>query len=509
VHDPELGFYGYRLSTPLAPGASMELKFDISYSPKGALGVMADTPVLANGTFFNNESLPRIGYQENNELTDPRDRKKHGLLPRAQQRDHNDARGLANNAIANDADWIGFDAIVSTSPDQIAVAPGTLEREWIDKGRRYFHYKMDKPILNFYSFQSARYSVKHDRWQDVSIDIYYQPGHEVNLDRIIKGVKASLDYYSSNFGPYQHKVVRVVEFPRYRQFAQSYPNTIPYSESMGFIAKVDDRNPKDVDFPFYVSAHEMAHQWWGHQVIAADTRGATMLSETLAEYSALMTMKKTVGSGKMRRFLRYDLERYLLGRAIEKQSERTLVNNEDQSYIAYRKGSMAMYQLADAIGEDKVNAVLRQLLADYGFHAAPYPSPPVLINALRKVMPADQAYLIDDLFESIVLYENRAIAAHAVKRADGKYEVTLAASAGKRHAGGLGEENVVPLKDYIEFGVDDKEGNPLARERRLIDHKDNTVKLVVSARPARAGIDPDNKLIDRKPSDNMIDVDLH
>jgi hypothetical protein len=30
---------------------------------------------------------------------------------------------------------------------------------------------------------------------------------------------------------------------------------------------------------------------------------------------------------------------------------------------------------------------------------------------------------------------------------------------------------------------------------------------VVDGRPARAGIDPDNKLIDRKPTDNMVPVD--
>jgi ABC-2 type transport system permease protein len=67
----------------------------------------------------------------------------------------------------------------------------------------------------------------------------------------------------------------------------------------------------------------------------------------------------------------------------------------------------------------------------------------------------------------------------------------------------------VPLKDYIEFGVDDANGNPLARERRLVDRRAQTLTLVVEGRPARAGIDPDNKLIDRKPTDNMVPVDMH
>jgi hypothetical protein len=67
----------------------------------------------------------------------------------------------------------------------------------------------------------------------------------------------------------------------------------------------------------------------------------------------------------------------------------------------------------------------------------------------------------------------------------------------------------VPLHDYIEFGVDDQDGNPLARERRLVTQGDQRVVLVVAGRPARAGIDPDDKLIDKKPTDNMVPVDTH
>ncbi len=506
--DPARGFYIVRLATPLAPGANAALAFEIGFEPKGILGMGSDTPVLANGTFFDNSVLPRIGYQRDLELDDERDRKRHGLAPRTRMFAADDPRGRANSLVATDADWISFNAVVSTSLDQIAIAPGTLEKEWVAGKRRYFNYRMDKPILNFYAFQSARYEVRHDRWQDVTIDVYYHPGHEFNLERIIKGAKASLEYNARHFSPYQHKVLRIVEFPRYREFGQSFPNTIPFSEGMGFIAKVDDKNPKDIDFPFYVTAHEVAHQWWGHQVVGANTRGATVLTETLAEYSALMVMKKSFGPARMRRFLRYDLDRYLMGRTLENRRELPLAQNERQDYIHYRKGSLAMYQLQEVMGEETINAVLRQLLASYAFQGAPYPSVTVLVDALRKVAKPDEAYLIDDLFESIVLYENRATQATAVRQADGKYVVTLKASAGKMRAGELGEEQEAPLKDYIDFGVDDKDGNPLLRERRLVQGKNVSLTMTVNGRPARAGIDPDNKLIDRKPGDNMIGVDF-
>ncbi|MDB5963230.1 MAG: hypothetical protein JWP59_4524, partial [Massilia sp.] len=508
VADKERGIYAWRLNQALAPGQRMAIEFDLATAPQGILGFGLDTPVVANGTFFNNDVLPRIGYQPQAELRDERDRKRHKLPPRAPMLAATDPRGAASSYIANDADWINFDAIVSTSPEQIAIAPGTLEQEWIRGGRRYFHYKMDKPMLNFYGVQSARYEVRHERWQDVTIDLYYHPGHDFNLDRIVKGARMALDYAATNYSPYQHKVLRIVEFPRYAQFAQSYPNTIPFSESAGFIAKVDDKNPKDIDYPLYVTAHEVAHQWWGHQIVGADVRGSTVLSETLAEYTALMVMKQAVGPGKMRRFLRYDLDRYLSGRSQEPRRELPLAENEDQKYIHYRKGSLAMYLLQDLLGEAKVNGVLHQLLVEHAFGAAPYPNVTDLTTPLRQAAGPALAYVVDDLFDNIVLYENRATAARATRLPDGRYEVTVSASVSKLRAGGLGEEHEVALRDMIEFGVDDKDGNPLVRERRLVTGKDIAVTMTVAARPARAGIDPDNKLIDRKPADNLIDIEM-
>jgi ABC-2 type transport system permease protein len=506
--DAERGFYRYALATPMAPGARIALEFELDDAPGGVLGLGRETAVVANGTFFSNAILPHIGYQASRELQDDRDRKRHGLAPKERMAARDDAAAQANNYIGSDADWVRFDAVVSTSLDQIVVAPGTLDSEWMARGRHYFHYRMDKPTLNFYTFQSARYEVRHDRWQDVTIDVYYQPGHDFNVDRMIRGAKAALEYGSKQFGPYQHRELRIAEFPRYASYAQAAPGVIAFSESAGFIAKVDPESRNDLDYPYYITAHEVGHQWWAHQLVGADSRGATVLSESLAEYTALMTMRRTFGSSKMRRFLRYDLDEYLMGRAVETKKELPLAQNENQPYIHYRKGSLAMYLLQDLLGEDVVNGVLHQLLLEHAFRGPPYPTVSLLVDKLRAVTPPDKAYLIDDLFESIVLYGNRADSAGARRRPDGKYEVTIRATAGKVRAGELGEEREVPLKDWIEFGVDDDNGNPLARERRLVDRHAQTVNLVVEGRPARAGIDPDNKLIDRKPTDNMVPVDM-
>ncbi|WP_338845709.1 M1 family aminopeptidase [Massilia sp. W12] len=508
IADKELGMYSYKLDEALAPGASAELDFALDYAPKGMLGLESDTPVIYNGSFFNQDVLPHLGYHAEAELVDDRVRKKHGLAPKERMLPRDDARGLAFNPIGPDADWVSFEAILSTAPDQIAIAPGYLQKQWQANGKAYFHYRMDQPILNFYAFQSARYAVKKDQWRGLPLEIYYQPGHEYNLDRMFNGIKDSLNYFSRAFSPYQHKQVRIIEFPRYATFAQSFPNTIPYSEAIGFIARVDDNDPHSIDYPYYVTAHEVAHQWWGHQVVPGNTRGQTMMIETLAQYSALMVMKRKYGPEKMRRFLRYELDRYLQERAHESKKELPLAHTENQGYIHYRKGSVIMYHLQEALGEEKINAVLQDIVRQHGGRGAPYPSSAVLVQGLLNIAPPEFQYLVKESLEDIVLYENRALSAQGVKLADGKYQVTLKFDAGKVRADELGKETPMQMNDWVEFGVDDENGKPLLREKRWIKRGEQSLQFVVAAKPAKAGIDPDNKLIDRKPADNMVRLEL-
>jgi len=508
---PELNWRRFALDAPLAPGATMTLDFDLEY-PKnpGFSNAGASKMVLDNGTFVNSGGLPQIGYLEHGELSEDRIRKKHGLAPKERMHDIDDLAARRNNYISSDADWIAFDTTVSTSPDQIAIAPGYLQREWVEGGRRYFHYRMDVPILNFYAYLSARYAVKRDVWRgngrEVPIEIYYQPGHEYNLDRMIAGVKDSLDYYTRNFSPYQHHQVRILEFPRYQAFAQSFPNTIPYSEAIGFIAKVKPDDPKDIDYPYYVTAHEVAHQWWAHQVIGADVQGATMLSETLAQYSALMVMKKKYGDAKMKRFLKYELDGYLVGRGAERKKEMPLYRNENQQYIHYKKGSLAMYALQDAIGEEAVNRALAAYIRKVAYQEPPYTTSRELLAEFRAVTPAKFQYLITDLFETITLYENRALSATYRQEGNGKYLVTLKVSARKVRADEDGTQHDTPMDDWIDIGVLGEKDAPLLLEKHQVRSGESTFTLEVAGKPVRAGIDPVVKLIDRRPDDNTVAV---
>lgn len=512
-HDVDLGYRIYHLNTPLQPGEERRVHFRVDQHPDGITAGQAPTDVVENGSFFNSRMLPSFGYDERAQLEDRNERRKRGLGEPTRMPKLEDEAARANTYISDDADWLDFRTTICTAPDQIALAPGYLQEETTVDGRRCFRYAMDRPMLNFYAYLSARWQVKRGMYKDIPIEVYFDPRHSYNVDRMIEAVQKSLAYYEANFTPYQHRQVRIIEFPGYQSFAQSFANTIPYSESIGFIA--DLRDPDKIDYVFYVTAHEIAHQWWAHQVIGANVQGATVLSESLSQYSALMVMEKTYGRAHMRQFLKTELDRYLAGRGGERIEELPLERVENQQYIHYEKGSLVFYRLREEIGEAALNRALKRFLEDKGYQQPPYTTSRELLAYIRAETPADRQQVVTDLFEKITLYDNRLLEAKARRRADGKYEVTLALHAEKRYADGGGKETAGKMDDWIEVGVfanaasgKERDQKVLYLQRHHITEAAPTITVVVDGKPDEAGFDPYNKLIDRVSDDNRRKVSL-
>ena len=183
--------------------------------------------------------------------------------------------------------------------------------------------------------------------------------------------KRGLDYYTANFSPYQFRQSGSWSFPGIRSSLSRFRTRSRTPRGSGFIARVRDTDD-DLDWPLFVTAHELAHQWWAHQITPSDQQGAAMLTESLAEYSALMVMEGEYGPAHVQKFLRYELDRYLRGRATERKAEHPLMLAEGQPYIHYSKGSLAFYALRDYIGEDSLNAALRRFLHDKAISKPPY-----------------------------------------------------------------------------------------------------------------------------------------
>jgi ABC-2 type transport system permease protein len=509
--DPTNGVRLYRFRKPLATGETLSVRFAGRFEPRGYPNDAFNNDVSSNGSFMSNSYLPSFGYPEGRELGDDDIRQRNKLAPKPRMKSIDDPAVRQNSYLTQDADWIAFDETTCTAPDQISIAPGYLEREWTENGRRCFHYKMDRPILDFYATLSARYTVTREQYKGINLEIYHIPEHAFALPSMMQASKDGLDYFGTNFSPYLYRQYRIIEFPRYQGFAQAFPNTIPYSEGIGFIYRKQDGDDK-VDFAYFVTAHELAHQWWAHQVVGGNGQGSTMFSEGLAEYSALTIMEKRFGREAAQKFLRRELDGYLRGRGTERKKEVPLLYVENQPYIHYQKGSLVFYALRDYIGEDAMNAALRAFLGKWALKGPPYPTGRDLLAEFDKLTPDSLEYVLKDLFEEMTFYDNKADSATATKRPDGTWGVHLVLRAKKLKGDSLGATRDVPVSDYIDVGVfgahvaGQKLGEPLLVKKVHITENVTTLDVVVPKEPLKAGIDPYNKLNDRTPEDNVTSV---
>ena len=70
------------------------------------------------------------------------------------------------------------------------------------------------------------------------------------------------------------------------------------AETIGFVFN-HAASPEKIDMVTYVTAHEIAHQWWAHQVVGSNQQGMTVLSETLgARESGVLRMRYGLDDGR-------------------------------------------------------------------------------------------------------------------------------------------------------------------------------------------------------------------
>jgi ABC-type transport system involved in multi-copper enzyme maturation permease subunit len=496
----------YELERPLGPGDSITMTFELAHHPRGFRNGGAATDVTPNGAYLQGGWVPALGYLASREVIDPETRREQGLPPRKPPPSAGDVETRPG---ANAVPWVSMETVVGTDPRQIAVTPGTLVREWQENGRRYFQYRTDEPVRWGSPVFSAEYAVREAAWNGLPLRVYYHSTHDVNVDRMLESMQASLAYYSEKFGPYQFRELRIVEFPRYASFARAHPHTIAFSEGSAFLTRVDSG---DIDRTFFVVAHETAHQWWGGQVVPAPAAGAAFVSETMAQYSSMMVLETTYGPEMARRFYDYNMNQYLQGRSVYTNREVPLLDVVNHPYVHYFKGAVAMYTLRERLGADAVNGALRRFRERFAGADAPPPTSRALFAELEAVTPDSLRPLLSDLFEHITLWSVRTDSARAEPVGGGSYRVTLFVDASKARADSVGRQTPVVMDDAVEVGV--FAGSPLGsslgetlylKQHRIRSGK-QTIVLTVPRLATRAGVDPYRKLIERERDDNVAEV---
>ncbi|HEX3579943.1 MAG TPA: M1 family aminopeptidase [Thermoanaerobaculia bacterium] len=485
--------YDVRFARPLQPHEHTTLHFDLAYAHRGFTATAADTNIAANGSFITPANcFPILGYRSGYEISDPIERKKRGLPPTA---------GEESDLDDTSAEWTNVDVTLSTAPDQIALAPGLLIDDHVANGRRYFHYRSATPIHNNLIFASARYAIARATAGKTQIEVYYDPAHRYNIGRILAAAADSIRVFETSFGLYPQSQLRIAEAPAYAKFGGlAMPGLVFLSESRAFL--IDARDPSNIDLVTRRTAHEVAHQWWGHSVTPAVVPGASTIIESLPRYSELLILDKRYGGGQVRRSLQFELDRYLAGRAGDEKTEVPLTRVTDQAYLYYGKGAIVMNALKHLLGEETLNRALRGFVAA---QSGPNRQPRIddLLRSIEGVTRPEDRALVNEWTRDVILYDLTMTAASTHRLPDGRYEVTMQVNVHKSRA----DERELPVTESIELGVFAADPDDAKDTLHLAAHPvhsgANTITVIVNRQPSYAAIDPYITRIDRNRFDNV------
>ncbi|HMQ78562.1 MAG TPA: M1 family aminopeptidase [Ignavibacteria bacterium] len=497
IDDSLFNFYVFKLRKPIAPGDSIKMSFNIKNRQNTLL--VKNSNILNNGTYLKSDIFPRIGYIF-------------------------DGSTIFNHYQGSDADLISLELLTGTSEGQTVIAPGKTIKRWNENNRTYTLNKTDEKVKFVFGIHSGIYEVYKDYHLGSFIEVYYHKPHTNNLKQIVDGIKQSMSYNSDNFGAYPFRVIKVAEFPRSEgSYATTAANIVSISE-IRFLTDIRTPVDNNIDISFYVSAHELSHQWWGNQVMPADVPGAHMITESLTEYITARIYEKRYGKQSAERFLSVQMERYLKGRTSETGEEPPLYTvDAERSYISYGKGAVAFYLLSEYIGEERFNRAVKKFFEKYKFGGPPYPVPVDLLGFLENETPDSLKYLISDMFKNVVFYDNRVSETRISSLGGGKYRIDAEFLISKyRETGFKGRSynddsgksteytlfsgdvlRSMPLRDYIGLGYIDKDGKLIYLKNYRTDGIYNSVSFVVDSEPVKFIIDPNNLLIETEKNDNM------
>ncbi|WP_394749258.1 ABC transporter permease/M1 family aminopeptidase [Spongiimicrobium salis] len=503
LKDTVFGTYLFKFNTPILPKERARLRYNFV---KQSSPFQIDRRIVKNGTYIRHEEFePVLGYYRSYELFDSHERKKRGLPPKEVEtlRDQH----LFDPKVGYGNIW--FETIVSTSGNQTALAPGNLQRQWTENGRNFFHYKFPEKNVPSLAYFSADYTLKKDKYHDISLEYYYENGHEMNHSTINNSTKNTLAYCIDQFGNYTLNHLRIAEIPSYHSFGgAAHPGLINMVEDNLYL--IDIRATPTFDLVSKRTIHEVAHQWWGMILTPKNVEGAAFFVEGFAKYTESIVLEKMYGKGALWQLNKQSNNSYFSGRTFATAKEPPMYLEDGEYYLAYGKSSLILQSLRDLIGETKLNTVLKTLTQRHGMEDEYEVHTLEFMEELYKETPLEYHKLVDDWMKEVIRYD-LAIGDTSYKQlANGNYELSIALQAKRFKQLNNGEEKEIPINEPIQIGLFKEhpkslqtEDTPIYLKAHIINKAETLLKIEVETLPKMIAIDPFLTRIDRVFIDNI------
>jgi ABC-2 type transport system permease protein len=448
---------------PLAPGDSLTIgfrhqgRFPRGVSKNGGRVNQFILPAAVVLTGFESPSFtPMLGYLEDIGIEE-----ENRAEPRVYPDDYHLARTPAFLPLG---DQPFTTRIRVNAPDSYRVnATGVMVDEEVTSGRRIAIWESDHPVRIF-NVIASRWKVKKGE----GAEIYYHPKHTYNVDEMLEAMVAARRFYSAWFAPYPWRDLRLSEFPNLALYAQGPPTNITFSEGIGFLTKSE---PK-ANAAFWITGHEVAHQWWANMLMPGRGPGNEILAEGMSHYSTILLTEEVKGLEQRFAFCRQIEDSYGNNRRVD--SERSLLqvdgSRPGDNAVIYDKGGWVMWMLHQFLGREAMLAGLRELLDIYG-NQADHATLPDFIATMRRRAPDPAAYeaFVQQWFHEVVVPEYKLSDLERVADGDGsrvrvkirnvgsgRMPVEVAATRGERFTkeGGPGPE-YREARVIVELGGDE------------------------------------------------------
>jgi len=345
----------FRLARALGPGDSVRIGFsyegDVS-SPTEGSGSAGEfiVPSAVVMTNFSPRWFPYVGYVEGIGSNEDNS---------FEPRQYPDDWYVGNTpALFGSERPMRVRTRMTVPEDFVANGVGELVGDSVHEGRRTVTWVTDEPVMAF-NVVAGRFDVARGE----GTALFHHPAHRFNVEEMVVALNSARRWYGEWFGAYPWKLLKISEFPALAGYAQGFPTNISFSEGIGFLTKSDPRT----NLAFMVTAHEIAHQWWGNMLQPARGPGANILSEGMSHFSTLLLLEEVKGFRAGWETRKRFETRWAEGRRADAERKLYLVDGskEGDQVVLYEKSGWTFWMLAELLGRANTLAGLKAFIAIY------------------------------------------------------------------------------------------------------------------------------------------------
>ncbi|HZG69810.1 MAG TPA: M1 family metallopeptidase [Herpetosiphonaceae bacterium] len=251
-----------------------------------------------------------------------------------------------------------YRATIAVPEGMSVIAGGTTTSTRTADGKAIFEVTTG-PVREF-AFSVGRFAVERATHADIGVNVYHKPGDGLDAAArlIALHAAASLAVFGDRFGayPYGELDFHLINARRGFDIGAEFPGLI--------VILVNGKHTAETRF---VTAHEVAHQWW-YGVVGNDIFREPWIDEAFAQWSALLVEEHFAGAAAAERVYQQQVVRL----AQRTKAGCGLPINAYGSWNAYYaavygRGAQFLYTLRRELGDRAFFAGLRQYYADNTF----------------------------------------------------------------------------------------------------------------------------------------------